>query len=261
MKRIRIKPLPRGWRVALCSLAAAVLLFTAYVVSGYPAFSPEQALRRAERRALIGLHGNVLATEPQMLLNSSKTQLLIVEYGDAAGAFYDVSQNSPLKTLWGTSGSDVLYLFPKAPGGTTVAACPGYPRYLGYPEETLLIAVFDAYPQATRAELSFTLAPKPTAEADTPAVYPFQLEAARETAGLFLFSLSAPESTDEEVVMQNSYVFVSLAELCSSWYKSTITQMFADARIPATVRFMTKRGMCSPPWKRSSRGRWCNWAN
>lgn len=59
MKRIHVKPkpLPRIVRIALCVLAAAVLLFVVYAVSGYPACSPEQALRRAERRALISMRG------------------------------------------------------------------------------------------------------------------------------------------------------------------------------------------------------------
>ena len=77
MKRIHVKPkpLPRIVRIALCVLAAAVLLFAVYAVSGYPAFSPEQALRRAERRALISMRGEVLASEPQMLYNGNATRL------------------------------------------------------------------------------------------------------------------------------------------------------------------------------------------
>ena len=64
MKRIHVKPkpLPRIVRIVLCVLAAAVLLFAVYAVSGYPACSPEQALRRAERRALISMRGEVLAS-------------------------------------------------------------------------------------------------------------------------------------------------------------------------------------------------------
>lgn len=89
MKRIHVKPkpLPRIVRIALCVLAAAVLLFAVYAVSGYPAFSPEQALRRAERRALISMRGEVLASEPQMLYNGNATRLLAVEYGDVAAGF------------------------------------------------------------------------------------------------------------------------------------------------------------------------------
>ena len=108
MKRIHVKPkpLPRIARIALCVLAAAVLLFVVYAVSGYPAFSPEQALRRAERRALISMHGEVLASEPQMLYNSNNTRLLAVEYCDVAAGFYGVSQNGPLRLGWGAgSGS------------------------------------------------------------------------------------------------------------------------------------------------------------
>ena len=92
MKRIHVKPkpLPRIVRIALCVLAAAVLLFVVYAVSGYPACSPEQALRRAERRALISMRGEVLASKPQMLYNGNATRLLAVEYGDVAAGFYGV---------------------------------------------------------------------------------------------------------------------------------------------------------------------------
>ena len=168
MKRIHVKPkpLPRIVRIALCVLAAAVLLFAVYAVSGYPACSPEQALRRAERRALISMRGEVLASEPQMLYNGNATRLLAVEYGDVAAGFYGVSQNGPLRLGWGAgSGSgDSLHLFPKSADGVTVAACPGYPRYMGFPEETLIIAAFDDVPEAVRAELSFTLAPNACAQ-------------------------------------------------------------------------------------------------
>lgn len=103
MKRIHVKPkpLPRIVRIALCVLAAAVLLFVVYAVSGYPACSPEQALRRAERRALISMRGEVLASKPQMLYNGNATRLLAVEYGDVAAGFYGVSQNGPLRLGWG----------------------------------------------------------------------------------------------------------------------------------------------------------------
>ncbi len=245
MKRIHVKPkpLPRIARIALCVLAAAVLLFVVYAVSGYPAFSPEQALRRAERRALISMHGEVLACEPQMLYNSNNTRLLAVEYGDVAAGFYGVSQNGPLRLGWGaeSGGGNFLYLFPKSADGVTVAACPGYPRYMGFPEETLVIAAFDDVPEAVRAELSFTLAPSASLGYPDAAPISYALSAEREHEGVFLFSLATPEEANGNASAK--YLLERLAECVDPWSAQIILGTFADGAPPvATVVFYDASG-------------------
>jgi hypothetical protein len=245
MKRIHVKPkpLPRIARIALCVLAAAVLLFVVYAVSGYPAFSPEQALRRAERRALISMHGEVLACEPQMLYNSNNTRLLAVEYGDVAAGFYGISQNGPLRLGWGaeSGGGNFLYLFPKSADGVTVAACPGYPRYMGFPEETLVIAAFDDVPEAVRAELSFTLAPSASLGYPDAAPISYALSAEREHEGVFLFSLATPEEADKQ--SSANYLLERLAECVDPWSAQLILGTFADGAPPvATVVFYDASG-------------------
>lgn len=245
MKRIHVKPkpLPRIVRIALCVLAAAVLLFVVYAVSDYPACSPEQALRRAERRALISMRGEVLACEPQMLYNGNATRLLAVEYGDVAAGFYGVSQNGPLRLGWGaeSGGGDSLYLFPKSADGVTVAACPGYPRYMGFPEETLIIAAFDDVPEAVRAELSFTLAPNASLGYPDAAPVSYALSAERKQEGVFLFSLATPEEADKQ--SSANYLLERLAECVDPWSAQLIPGTFADGAPPvATVVFYDASG-------------------
>ena len=94
-----------------------------------------------------------------MLYNDNQTRFLLVEYGEAAAGFYGGCAGRPAQLGWGARGSDVFYLFPKSAGRATVAAYPGYPPFRSFEDELLWIAAFDDFPQAVRAELSFTLVP------------------------------------------------------------------------------------------------------
>ncbi len=242
MKRIHVilKPLPRIWRIALCVLAAAMLLFAVYTVSGYPAFSPEQALRRAERRALISVHGEVLSSEPQILYNNNKARLLVVEYGNAAAGFYGVSQDSPLKLGWGAHNTDCLYLFPKSADGVTVAACPGYPRYMAFSEGTLVIAAFDNCPEAVRAELCFTLTPSASFCYPDAVPISYALSAEREHEGVFLFLLETPADLEENSPAQ--YALQCLSECVDPWSAQIIPGTFDGGMPSATVTFYDDSG-------------------
>ena len=243
MKRlhIKVKPLARPVRIALCALAAALLFLAVYAVSGYPAFSPEGALRRAERRALISMRGEILAEVPQMLYNDNQTRFLLVEYGEAAASFYGVAQDAPLKLGWGARGSDVFYLFPKSAGGATVAAYPGYPPFRSFEDELLWIAAFDDFPQAVRAELSFTLVPSDSLGFPDAAPVSYALSSEREYAGIFLFSLAAPEENLEN--SSTSYVLQRLAECVDPWSAPVRASTFAGGVLPtATVVFYDAAG-------------------
>ena len=204
--RIKVKPLARPVRIALCALAAALLFLAAYAVSGYPAFSPEGALRRAERRALISMRGEIL-----------------------------------LKLGWGAHSSNVFYLFPKSTGGATVAAYPGYPPFRSFEDELLWIAAFDDFPQAVRAELSFTLVPSDSLGFPDAAPVSYALSSEREYAGIFLFSLAAPEENLKN--SSTSYVLQRLAECVDPWSAQVRASTFAGGVLPAaTVVFYDVAG-------------------
>lgn len=240
------------------SLLRQCCFLVVYAVSATPLAPRNRLCAGRNGRALISMRGEVLASKPQMLYNGNATRLLAVEYGDVAAGFYGVSQNGPLRLGWGAgSGSgNFLYLFPKSADGVTVAACPGYPRYMGFQEETLIIAAFDDVPEAVRAELSFTLAPNASLGYPDAAPVSYALSAEREQEGVFLFSLATPEEADKQ--SSANYLLERLAECVDPWSAQLIPGTFADGAPPLQrLCFTMHRAMRSQPLKLLLHGRWC----
>lgn len=188
LSHIKANPPKRGWRIAIALSLSAILIFFAFVMAGCPAFSPEHALRRAERRALIGMEGDVVFKTGGMRYNMSETCILAVEYGNRAAAFFGVSRDGPFKSGWDrNSTGSIYYIFPQDPSGITVAAFTGYPRYMGFPEETVFIGLFHNMERAASAELSFTLTGEPFG---IDFVSDYTLSSVEKGDGFFLFNLS-----------------------------------------------------------------------
>ncbi|MBQ7114022.1 MAG: hypothetical protein IJO10_07265 [Clostridia bacterium] len=233
--RIKANPPKRGWRIAAALLLTAVLLFFTCTMAGWPALSPEHALRRAERRALIGMEGDVVFETGGMRYNMNATCTLAVRYGNRAAALFGVSQDGPLKLGWDrNSTGSAYYVFPQDQRGITVAAFTGYPRYMGFPEEAMFIGLFHDMEGADSAELSFTLTGEPFG---TDFLCDYTLSSVDAGDGFFLFAFSSA-ATDEDFVESPDYHPIrDLAGRIDPW---TYSQRGDD--IAARVRFFDAAG-------------------
>lgn len=252
MKRVaKRKPLPHPWRIALCLLACLALLCFAWFAESMPAFSVESALRRAERQALVPMDGEILANVPHRSYSRDNARLIAVEYGDAAAGFFCAVRNNGFPNAgWNARYDGAYYLAPKSQAGATVMAYPGYPRFDAFSVngETLTIAVFDAFPQAVRAELSFTLtcndAYNPGGDMFSRA---YALEAAREFDGLFLFALEATQVDelgllDDYAVPPENYAFQFLSQLLDPWNSTSAADYFTGGAPAAAITFYDAAG-------------------
>ena len=237
--RIKANPPKRGWRIAAALLLAAVLLFFTCTMAGWPALSPEHALRRAERRALIGMEGDVVFETGGMRYNMSESRILAVEYGNRAAAFFGVSRDGLLSSGWDrTPYSNIYCLFPKDPSGLTVAAFPGYPRYLGFPEEAVLIGLFHDVDGAASAELTFTLTGTPFG---LDFLRTYTLLSVKQGDGFFLFALtneSLGEGAHADYVESPDYP--AILDLCERIDPSP--SYISEDDIAARVRFFDAAG-------------------
>lgn len=246
MKRVaKRKPLPRPWRIALCLLACLALLCFAWFAEGMPAFSVESALRRAERQALVPEGGLLAAVDSAALpgafssANGGVYRLLACEYGTEAVALYAAPQDGPFGT-WEAHNSGAYYIVGKSPSSTTVMAFPGAPSYAGYGQEALLIAVFDEYSAAVRAELTFTLVLAEWLGFGDAGPHTYALEAEREHRGAFFFLLEE-QSPSESSLTAERYALESLANLADPWGRSN-NGVFAGGIPVATVAFYDAAG-------------------
>lgn len=242
MKRAaKRKPLPRPWRIVLCLLACLVLLCFAWFAEGMPALSAESALRRAERQALVPMDGEILANVPHRSYNRDNARLLAVEYGDAAAGFFCAVRNNGFPNAgWNARYDGAYYLAPKSQAGATVMAFPGAPSYAGYGQEALLIAVFDEYSAAVRAELTFTLVLAEWLGFGDAGPHTYALEAEREHRGAFFFLLEE-QSPSESSLTAERYALESLANLADPWGRSN-NGVFAGGIPVATVAFYDAAG-------------------
>lgn len=166
--------IPRRVRIGINLVTSAMLAFAVYCFLGCPAFTLEQSFRRAEKAHLVGPSEILAVYEPA---GSDYEQLLVADDGDAVIFYLYSSALHP---------SDALYYREKT-GDLTVLAAPCVGDFPG--EEYVLdlpIFIFDHYPEATRAELEFTLS-----ETVNDIYYEktYLLQSDREEAGWFHFNI------------------------------------------------------------------------
>ncbi len=235
LSHIKANPPKRGWRIAGALLLTGCIIFFCFMLAGWPAFSPEHALRRAERRALIGTEGDVVFKTGGMRYNMSETCILAVEYGNRAAALFGVSRDGPFKSGWDrNSTGSVYYIFPQDPSGITVAAFTGYPRYMGFPEETVFIGLFHNMERAASAELSFTLTGEPFG---IDFVCDYTLPSLDTGDGFFLFAFASAAKDEDFVESPDYHPIRDLTRRIDPW---SYSQEGDD--IAAHVRFFDAAG-------------------
>ncbi|HHX74884.1 MAG TPA: hypothetical protein GX699_08275 [Firmicutes bacterium] len=170
----KLPQLSRKSKIIRNLFLSAVTVFLIYIFLGAPAFSPEQAFRREEKRHFVG-PAEILAVID--VDNEHYNKLIIADDGDAVILYpvYDLGR---------------IYYRKKAGDATVLAA----PTYGGFPTETkqALIVLFTEIPHAQRAVLELSL------HAELNGLRyegSYLLEAEREHKEFFLFTLSpvAPE--------------------------------------------------------------------
>ncbi len=240
-KRFKIPSLPRLARLILCLFACILLLLFAYFMGGMPAFSPEAALRRAERRALIGMQGELLGEKASAIsLNGDDTRLLAVSYGSRAAAIFGTARDSFFGAGWSAHDNGAFYIVPKSEDGATVMAYPGYPSYIPSFGDPLVLAVFHDFPGAVRAELTLTVE---TVSSYTDFSAAYALEAQQEHEGVFFFIIHNNEDADETEFINSSetYALWALSKLADPVNASS-TLHFKDGKVPASLVFYGEDG-------------------
>lgn len=188
---------PRWLRSILDLLASALFVFLFYAAIGAPAITTTQAFRRAEKIHMVG-PSVIVDTLDQSTYSEFKT-MLVGETGEGIVFFgqYEATQNN------GWSERTVLepvFSYREKTGDLTVLAAPtvslGFP-WIEYGGASLPIYLFDAYPEAIRAELDLTVSGTygidiNGGEYTQDFTRSYSLEAQREKEGFFRFFISLP---------------------------------------------------------------------
>lgn len=228
MKKLRtmVKNIPRKCRITADLFLLILLLFLFYLSIGAPAFTTEQAFRRAEKINMVG-PGEIVDTlgwsdypmfETLIVAETEEGVVFFAEYpmgdSDAWPKSLNIEYPTPLFSYRKKTG-DITIL--GAPVGMFGIADSGYVD--AYP-----IYVFDDYPEALRAELEITIT---GISQDSTDVYRLQSEADRTGDGFFRFILDPGGSKAAD--------FISHVSNGDFWFRS-LTDSERDARIPVTLR-------------------------
>lgn len=183
MKKIKAicRPVPRwGW-IVINITAIALVLFLRYIFAGAPAYSMENAFRRAENAKLVG---------PSEILDTitvdigSYNRLIVADDGDGAILYTWLVSGTTHSSMSGK------LVYRKKTGGVTVVPAPAHGLMFTGESASLPVIVFDEFPDAVRAELDLHLYETGNAGANPPASLDFNLTADREVEGYFLFTVS-----------------------------------------------------------------------
>lgn len=217
--------LPRKRQTCILLLAIGLLIPLLYIAVGCPALTLEQKFRRAEKADLIGPSA-ILGLEYVEM--PSYTQPVFVAVDETTvtlcgcyPAFFD--DNTHLINRKKT-GDLTLLVWPR-----TVDTMP-------YEAFEVPIFLFNAYPEAKRAELEFTLVWDESYSRE------YQAEALREQSGYFRFDIPCPASaviTDASGVSEMNGRDASL--LYSLALASDYNGGVSRAQFPITVRLYNNR--------------------
>lgn len=196
-----VSRVPRPVWILINILAIAVVLFLSYVFAGTPAYSIEQAYRRAEKGNLVGPAKILDIIEVDM---SGYNHLLLADDGDGVILYtYLISSNK-------VSSESGQLVYREKTGGVTVVPAPAYGLTFTGISATLPVIVFDEYPDAVRAELDISLYEIDTGS-DAPVMLDFSLTSSREADGYFRFDVSyfGEDYRGKEVQMINDLGYTS----------------------------------------------------
>jgi hypothetical protein len=173
---------PRGARIAGNVLLAALAIFLCYLLAGAPAFSPEQAFRRAEAAHLVG-PGTLLGTvDAEAGRSLGYDRLLLADEG-AGVALYTC------RTRAGSSSEAGRLIWREKTDGVTVVPAPAHALTFTGERAALPVVVFDEFPKAVRAELALHLyLPDPAAPGGVGPSMELRLAAERTGPGYFVFT-------------------------------------------------------------------------
>ena len=212
------KKIPDKLWVVWYLLWAVVAVPLTYVLLGCPALSVRDAFRRAEKANFVG------PSEILAVLKMEGTTYDQLVLADAGGGVI-------LYGYAGLESEDTQFLYLEKTGDFAVAVAPGDNILWAANEAALPVFLFDDYPDAVRAELEITLH----------AVYEgeefektYSLEAQREKAGFFQFSLQARKGGR---LGAEGYALYLLRIITGYSMADT-----ADVAFPATVRLYDEAG-------------------
>lgn len=227
------RSIPRKIRAMVNIGAVLLLAFLFYMSIGSPAFTTEQAFRRAEKIHMVGpstivdtLDWDDFAMFETLIVG--ETDYGVIFYGEYRIYASDVWPQWPQ-----TEVRKPVFSYREKTGDLTVLAPPVAAFGLsGFDYGTQLpVYLFDAYPDAVRAELEMTVTGTVSAYingelVDTEFSHTFSEEATRLHPGYFRFDLRASGEVLD---------YISHISNGSSLYRS-LTDSEKYARIPVTVR-------------------------
>ena len=215
MKRFKGFSLPRWAKVLRNLCLAALVLGVLYVFVGAPAFSAEQAFRRAERQSLVG-PSEILAELP--LRDETFNSLIVADDTDGVLLF---------PVYKGSVGSKRLYYKGKT-GEVTVLASPT--SRLSTEIHSLTVLLFHSFPNTASGELVLSLSTELNGVAVSGDYF---LKAEHEYDGFLRFELvhTAPDA----YYKAESYAFWELS-------KMTEDSAALGKQVPAEVRLYDSEG-------------------
>lgn len=229
--------LPRPIRAAANILLILVLAFLFYYSLGCPAFTTEQAFRRAEKANLVGPSTIVDILDRDDYDKFDQTIVGETENGILFYCTQDVF--------------NPIFSYREKMGPITVLAPPSGPFNWGLDSygHSLPVYVFDDYPEAVRAELELHI--QGTVDYNSNGVAHtetfekhYTTTAGRETDGFFRFLLDAPY-TDVPFLGQrlgnDGFALYYLSQVCTVDIWSNESRE-AEHAIPATVRLYDENG-------------------
>lgn len=198
IKRIWLN-IPRRQRIAINLLVILILAFSVYVFCGCPPFTAEQKFRRAEKANFVG-PGEILGIYE--LEGFVYPHLLVADDSDGVIFYSFDNLIDPSENL----------VYREKTGDLTVLAAPDYRDYTHREAEVEVpVFLFDKYPEATRAELEFTLS---TTLNNVYFEKDYVLESLRESDGYFCFNLRITSQGAESYAVQE---FSRMCGYSSAW--------------------------------------------
>ena len=145
MKRLWLN-IPRKIQVFINIIAIILLITAAYILLGYPAFTPTQAFRRVEKSNLVGPAGIVEIID---LPNGLDDHVLVADDGDGVVLFH----YNDFEFRW-----ENYFLYREKSEGITVLPVPNHTHFgSDLYELDMPILVFHDHPGAVRAELELVI--------------------------------------------------------------------------------------------------------
>lgn len=212
--------IPAKIRAIFNILSIGVCLLALYISLDTPAFSVEQAFRRAEKANLAG-PSEILA---QVETAGTPYRHLVAARGTDSATIFTFS-------WWNDAVTDLLYI--ETEGDLTIAAAPDATYYPNSQKAVVPVILFDSVPEAVRAEVDLTLAAE---YRGTPRSKTYQLSAEREYDGCFLFTIAV---NGTNALNAEGQLLLTLQQIAGNSLADTV-----DTVIPAQVRLYDASGAC-----------------